>query len=108
MRASRSSSGSLAPSAAFRLLHRSLSARSTEADRLGKFRALGGVAGGDHWVVGRQAEAGPVAVGVEFVRREVALQRLVGLAVEEADQGIRRDRLADLRGRRLLNLVNRG
>ena len=54
-------------------------------------------------LIGRQAELRSVAVRGQAVTRQVPLERLVGLAVDEADQGIRPDRLADLCRGRLLD-----
>lgn len=76
-----------------------------EAEAFGEFGALGGVRRGDHRVIVRQAPLLAVLVGGEAAGAEVPLERLVGLAVLQADDVVRRHRPADRnRGRGLLDL----
>src|SRR5262249_15895718 len=75
---------------------------------LGQGRTRGGVVRRHHRIVLWQAPLGPVVVGAHVVlSAQVALQRLVLLAVFQADQVVGRDRLLDRHGR-LLRLGRRG
>ncbi len=72
----------------------------SEPQLAGELRALGRVGLRDHGVVTRQAEFFLVAFGRHALKPEMTLQRLVRLAVDEADEMFRRHRLPDLgRGR---------
>jgi hypothetical protein len=94
----RERSGRLPPA-----LAHSFTAGASQADGPRELRALLGVARGDYRVVGGQAVALPVAARVQAVGAQVALERLVGLAVDEAGDAVVSDRLADLSGRWLLD-----
>src|SRR5215207_6053716 len=65
-----------------------------EPHGLGQLRARGGVVRGHHGVVAWQAEILAVLLGGHVVARaQVALEALVLLPVEQADQEVRGDRL---------------
>src|SRR5689334_10643553 len=61
-----------------------------QADALGEVRAALGVVGGDHRVARRQAPLGPVCLRGETPRGQMALERLIGTAILQADQVIGR------------------
>src|SRR3954464_13508357 len=69
-----------------------------QAPGLGEVRAALGVVGGDHRVARGQAPLGSVCLRSETPRGKVALERLIGTAVLQADQMVGRDRLADRDG----------
>ncbi len=66
-----------------------------KAKALGELGALRGVGRGDHRVVVRQAPLLTVLVGGQAARRQMALERLVGLTILKADDVVRGNRLAD-------------
>ena len=73
-----------------------------ETHRLGQFRPCSGVVRRHHRIVFRQAPLGPIVLRREAVLVEqVALHRLKGLAVFQADDVVRRDARADRHRRRL-------
>src|SRR3954470_3224463 len=83
---------------AFRSRGRLGCAALAEAPGLGEVRAALGVVGGDHRGAWGQAPLGPVCLRGETPRGKMALERLIGTAVLQADQAVGLDRLADRDG----------
>ena len=74
-----------------------------EAEALGQGGALLGIGRCRHRIIARQAVTLAVRSRIETGTGEMALERLVGLSIDEAHEAVMGDRLADLSRGRLLH-----